>query len=109
MRRARVVTEPFSDYIRWEHEGTPLNLELGEDIRWLPRHRIPAGAVLPVDGNDWWMVDNTEVIVGRFDADGQPTERELVTDPTVVAQCARVRDLLWWLATPHADYRPPVV
>ncbi|MFF4988597.1 DUF6879 family protein [Streptosporangium saharense] len=97
----RVVTEPFSDYIRWEHEGTPLNLELGEDIRWLPRHRIPAGAVLPVD--------NAEVIVGRFDADGRPTERELIKDSTVVAQCARVRDLLWWLATPHADYRPPVV
>ncbi|WP_344012221.1 DUF6879 family protein [Nocardiopsis exhalans] len=36
--RARVlgVSEPLSDYIRWERAATRFNDEAGEDIRWLP-------------------------------------------------------------------------
>jgi len=37
IRRVRVISEPVSDYIRWEHACTSLNVEAGEDIRWLPR------------------------------------------------------------------------
>ncbi|WP_405442385.1 DUF6879 family protein [Streptomyces niveus] len=33
----RVISEPSRDYIRWEHSLTPLNLEAGEVIHWLPR------------------------------------------------------------------------
>lgn len=108
VRRVRVVTEPVSDYIRWEREGTALNIEMGEDVRWLPRHQLPAGLVFPVDGNDWWLVDDDQVIVGYFDGSGRPSSRELITDPGVVADCVRVRDLLWRLGISHADYRPPV-
>lgn len=107
VRRVRVITEPHTDYIAFEYHDTPHNLAAGEDIRWLPRHRLPAGVVLPVGGNDWWLVDDADVIVGYFDADGRPSSRELITDPGVVADCVRVRDLLWGMATPHADYRPP--
>ncbi|GHE42054.1 hypothetical protein GCM10017673_50320 [Streptosporangium violaceochromogenes] len=107
VRRVRVITEPVSDYIRWEHEGTALNLEFGEDVRWLPRHRLPAGAVFPVGGNDFWLVDDDRVIVGYFDADGRPSGRELITDPDAVADCVRVRDLLWGMAVPHAGYPLP--
>lgn len=39
MRRARIVSEPVTDYIRWEHAATPLNLEAGELVRWLPRRQ----------------------------------------------------------------------
>lgn len=36
-RRARIVSEPVSDYIRFEHEGTEsLNIAAGEEVRWLP-------------------------------------------------------------------------
>ena len=39
IRRARIVSEPVSEYIRWEHEITSANVEAGEDVRWLPRRR----------------------------------------------------------------------
>ncbi|TDD88335.1 hypothetical protein E1293_06560 [Actinomadura darangshiensis] len=35
IRRARVVSEPLSDYIRWEHMLTSQNVAAGEDVRCL--------------------------------------------------------------------------
>ena len=37
MRRARIVSEPISDYIRYEYDGTFTNTAAGEQVRWLPR------------------------------------------------------------------------
>ena len=37
VRRVRVVSEPLSEYLRWEHACTDVNIKVGEDIRWLPR------------------------------------------------------------------------
>lgn len=39
MRRLRVVSEPLSDYVRYEYDGTFSNVAAGEDVRWLPRSR----------------------------------------------------------------------
>jgi hypothetical protein len=39
IRRIRVVSEPLSDYLRWEHACTAVNIEAGEDIRWLSPHQ----------------------------------------------------------------------
>ncbi len=106
VRRVRVVTEPISPYIAFEHHDTPHNIAAGEDIRWLPRHRLPVGLVLPAAGSDWWLIDDDQVIVGHFDAEGRPGRQELAEDPVVVADFIRVRDLLWGLAIPHTDYTP---
>lgn len=103
IRRVRVVSEPVSEYIRWEHALTPVTVEAGEDIRWLPRHRMPA-VDLPLGGADWWLFDDRLLAVGRFDDDGRVLGSELVDDPAVVARCAAVRDLLWPLAVPHREY-----
>src|SRR5581483_7992998 len=46
VRRARIVSEPVTDYIRWEHAITPANLAAGERVSWLPRHRA-ADLALP--------------------------------------------------------------
>ncbi|MFC5829859.1 DUF6879 family protein [Nonomuraea insulae] len=104
VRRVRVVTEPVSDYIRWEHAVAPTNLEAGEDIRWLPRHRL-SRLELPMSGADWWLFDDRLLAVGRFDDDGRVLGSELVTDAAVVARCAEVRDLLWAQAVPHDEYK----
>lgn len=104
VRRIRVITEPATDYIRWEHALTPLGLEAGEDIRWLPRHQLPPVG-LPLDGDDWWLFDDRLLAVGRFDHDGRVLGSELVDNPAVVTQCTAVRDLLWPLAVPHAEYK----
>jgi len=106
VRRVRVVTEPLSQYIRWEHAVTRLNQEAGEDIRWLPRHLVPQDIQFPVDGRDFWLFDDQVVTVGHFDENGRVLGSELVTDPAAVAACASVRDALWPLAIPHRAYQP---
>lgn len=35
MRRARIVSEPVTDDIRWEHALTAVNVAVGEQVRWL--------------------------------------------------------------------------
>ncbi|MEU6375910.1 DUF6879 family protein [Streptomyces sp. NPDC046909] len=106
VRRVRVVTEPHSPYIQWEYAATPHNEEAGEEIRWLPRHRLPEELVFPVGGNDWWLFDGRLLAVGHFDSDGRVLGSELVDATEAVAECVRVRDLLWDLAIPHREYKP---
>ncbi|MFB6982207.1 DUF6879 family protein [Streptomyces scopuliridis] len=105
VRRVRVVSEPHSRYVGWEHSLTRLNLEAGEDIRWLPRHQLPEGVSLPVAGNDWWLFDDRLLAVGHFDAEGRVLGSELIEDPETVAECVRVRDQLWAVAIPHVEYK----
>ncbi|WBB58039.1 hypothetical protein O7599_20480 [Streptomyces sp. WMMC500] len=106
IRRVRVVSEPVTDYIRWELALTPMNHEAGEDIRWLPRRRLPDGFRFPAEGHDWWLFDEDTLAVTHFRADGRFDGAELITDPAVVGEAVQVRDRLWSLALPYADYRP---
>jgi len=55
IRRVRIVSEPVTDYIRFEYETTGSNVAVGEDIRWLPRH-IATGLLPPAD--DYWVFDS---------------------------------------------------
>ena len=44
-RRARIVSEPLSPFVRFEHGMTSgMNIAAGEDVRWLPRRLTPACA-----------------------------------------------------------------
>ncbi|MGW2864247.1 DUF6879 family protein [Streptomyces sp. NPDC001205] len=95
VRRVRVITEPHSQYVRWEHSLTVQNLAVGEDIRWLPRHELPEGTTFPLQGNDWWLYDDKLLAVGHFDAEGRVLGSELITEPSIVGECVRLRDLLW--------------
>ncbi|AYV29614.1 DUF6879 family protein [Streptomyces goshikiensis] len=106
VRRVRVVTQPHSPYIQWEHSLTDGNELAGEDIRWLPRHLLPNGLRLPMDGNDWWLFDDRLLAVGHFDHEGRVLGSELIEDVNAVEECIRVRDLLWASAIPHAEYKP---
>ncbi|MFD9030107.1 DUF6879 family protein [Streptomyces sp. NPDC059567] len=105
VRRVRVVTEPHSPYIQWEYATTPVNVEAGEQIRWISRAALPSHT-LPVGGNDWWLFDDKILAVGHFDKDGRVLGSELISDPSTVAQCASIRDVLWGAATPHSEYKP---
>ncbi|MFD3325766.1 DUF6879 family protein [Streptomyces sp. NPDC058701] len=106
VRRVRVVSEPHSPYIQWEYATTAVNEEAGESIRWMPRHKLPEGLRFPVDGNDWWLYDDRLLAVGHFDDAGQVLGSEIIEDPAIVAECIRVRDLLWSIATPTIEYKP---
>lgn len=106
VRRVRVVTEPHGPYIQWEYSITGWNEQAGEDIRWLPRHLLPGGLYLPMEGNDWWLFDDRLLAVGHFDDQGRVLGSELIEEPEALAECIRVRDLLWAIAIPHAEYKP---
>ncbi|MCZ4086218.1 MULTISPECIES: DUF6879 family protein [Streptomyces] len=106
MRRVRVVRQPHSPYIQWEYETAHVNEEAGEEVRWLPRNQLPEKMAFPVERNDWWLFDDRSVAVGHFDDEGRFLGSEVIEDPSVVAECVRVRDLLWSLAIPHREYKP---
>lgn len=103
-RRARIVSEPLSDYIRFELEATGgLNVAAGEEVRWLPR-RLARGLSVPV--NDYWVFDDRLVRFGFFAGDGTYLDDELTDDPEIVRSCAEAFERVWELAVPHASYRP---
>jgi hypothetical protein len=81
VRRARIVSEPVTDYIRYEWAGTGPNVDAGEDIRWLPR-RLASAIALP--GNDFWLFDGATAVFTVFTGSGDVAERQLTTDPATV-------------------------
>jgi hypothetical protein len=102
-RRARVISEPASSYIRYEHSITDAtNIAGGEEVRWLPR-RLASDLCLP--GNDFWLFDARVIRFHHFSGDGEIVEDELVSDPTVIRRCASAFELIWDRAIPHADYQ----
>lgn len=102
-RRARIISEPVTDYIRYEWAGTDVNVEAGEDIRWLPR-RLTSSIALP--GNDFWLFDDSTVVFTVFTGKGEVLERQLTTDPVVVQLCRSAFEASWSIAIPHSEYKP---
>ncbi len=104
MRRARIISEPVTSYIRYEYAGTPLNIMAGEEVRWLPRTRA---ARLPLPGADFWLFDQEVVVFNHFTGDGGWLGNELVTgDPGLATLCSGAFEAVWALATPHDEYDP---
>jgi hypothetical protein len=104
VRRARIVSEPVTDYIRYEYDVTEgLNLAAGEEVRWLPR-RQASDIALP--GNDFWVFDNCLVLFNIFAGDGTWPEdgTELREEPAVVALCTNAFEAVWQRAIPHREY-----
>ncbi|MEU6090573.1 DUF6879 family protein [Streptomyces sp. NPDC047085] len=103
VRRARIVSEPVSKYIRFEYEVTNgLNIAAGEEVRWLPRRKA-TGVALP--GNDFWLFDSSLLLVNHFDGEGEWLETALSSDPQEIKLCASAFEVVWELGIPHADYQ----
>ena len=45
VRRARIVSEPLSDYQRWSYSIAQPMVDAGEDIRWVPRRLVSSIAI----------------------------------------------------------------
>ncbi|QGV80038.1 DUF6879 family protein [Streptomyces ficellus] len=101
IRRARIVSEPVSDYIAFEHSGTFTNVAAGEQIRWLPR-RSASDLALP--GNDFWLFDGRLVQFNVFDGVGRWVHTDQTEDPAVVELCASAFEAVWERAIPHEKY-----
>lgn len=102
VRRARVVSEPVTPYIRFEHAVTDsMNLAAGEEVRWLPRTQA---SDLRLPGNDFWGFDDRLVRFHHFAGDGTWLYDELTDDVEVVASCWEAFEAVWTRAIDHCDY-----
>ncbi|WP_280274453.1 DUF6879 family protein [Nocardia wallacei] len=97
--RVRVVTVPHSDYQRWLLSETVDNIDVGEDIRYLPRHL--AGEILT---DDFWLFDDERVAFNLIDKEGKPAGAAVTDNPHIAAYCHSAKERLWKLATPYSEY-----
>ncbi|MDI3409297.1 DUF6879 family protein [Streptomyces cavernicola] len=102
IRRARVVSEPVSEYIRWEHYVTHANVTAGEQVRWLPRRQATA---IALPANDFWLFDDELLRVHHFSGDGAVMEDEITTDPEAVKLCSAAFEAVWEQAIPHRQFK----
>jgi hypothetical protein len=101
VRRARIVCEPFSDYMRFSHAGTGPNVDAGEQVRWLARRRASR---IPLPGNDFWLLDGNRVLFNYFTGAGRSAGHELATDAPAVRLCQTAFQAVWDMAIPHGQY-----
>lgn len=102
VRRARIVSEPVTDYIRYEHASTVVNVHAGEEVRWLPRRRA-SDIALP--GNDFWLFDAQVIRWGYFSGDGAMVGHDISEDPAAAALCSQAFEVVWNRAIPHDQYK----
>ena len=100
--RVRVVSVPHSEYTRWLLDACAPNAAAGEQIRWLPRHRIGSG-VVPAD--DYWLFDGRTVAFNTVDGTGDAVGLAVTTDPAIATVCAQAWDILWDSGIDHAKYQ----
>jgi hypothetical protein len=101
VRRARVVSEPLSEYQRWSYSIAHPMVDAGEDIRWVPR-RLVSAVALP--GNDFYVFDARRVIFLLYAGNGLAAGMLSSTDPTHLRLCRSAFDDVWKLAIPHREY-----
>ncbi|WP_194904364.1 DUF6879 family protein [Catenulispora rubra] len=103
VRRVRIVSVPVSLYSRFLYAGTGLNIEAGEEVRWLPR---PLASDIALPGNDFWLFDDATAVFNLFDGDGGWCEPgfEQRTEPSVVELCSSAFAAAWTRATQHDQF-----
>ncbi|MGH3601761.1 MAG: DUF6879 family protein [Pseudonocardiaceae bacterium] len=102
-RRAHIVSEPISNYQKWAFEITPPFVAAGEDIRWVPRHRV---STVALPGNDFWLFDDEVVVFLIFAGSGLVVDRHRTTDHGAIELCRTSFEEVWKLSIPHSEYRP---
>lgn len=103
VRRARIVSEPLSDYQRWSYSIAYPMVDAGEDIRWVPRPMVSSVA-LP--GNDFYLFDGRLVVFLIYAGSGLGIDKITSTEPGDIRLCRSAFDAVWKLSTPHRAYKP---
>lgn len=103
-RRARIVSEPLSDYQLWTRSHATMFIDAGEDIRYLRRPRL-ATVALPGSG-DFYVFDDELVVFLHYAGNGTNSSFQITENPQTVRDCREAFETVWGLATPFRDYRP---
>jgi hypothetical protein len=101
VRRARVVSEPLSDYQRWSHSIALPMVEAGEDIRWVPR-RLMSSVAMP--GNDFYLFDDRLAVFLLYTGNGLAAGMTGSTDRADLRLCRSAFEAAWELSVPHREY-----
>ncbi|CAM4259910.1 DUF6879 domain-containing protein [Nocardia ninae] len=101
VNRARVVTVPHNDYTNYAKHVARLNAEAGEDVRYLPRHLINPDDLTT---DDWWIFDDSVVAFTVFEPSGRWVGGAVTTDPRILEYIRTVKERVWSVAVPLADY-----
>lgn len=102
VRRARIVSEPLSDYQQWSRSIAHPMVEAGEDIRWVPRRLVSS---IGFPGNDFYLFDDRLVVFLHYAGNGLGVDKVTSTDPNDIHLCRTAFDAVWPLAIRHCDYR----
>jgi hypothetical protein len=98
--RVHIVTQPLSDYLRYEFAAYRYNVQAGEDVRILDVTDRPN----PLAGfGDFWLFDRTKVVAMHYRPDGTQSARELL-DGAELDRYRQARDTALSLAVPFAEY-----
>src|SRR6266536_2518680 len=98
VRRARIVSEPLSDYQRWSYSIAYPMVAAGEDIRWVPR---PLVSSVAIPGNDFYLFDDRLIVFLLYAGNGTAVDRIISTDPADIRLCRSAFDAVWRLSIPH--------
>lgn len=103
VRRARIVSEPLSDYQHWSYSIAYPMVDAGEDIRWVPR-RLVSSVALP--GNDFYLFDDRMIVFMIYSGNGLGVDKVMSTDLADIRLCRSAFEAVWKLSIAHSDYQP---
>lgn len=103
IRRARVVSEPLSDYQRWSYSVAHPMVDAGEDIRWIPRRWVSS---IAMPGNDFYLFDDRIVVFLLYAGNGLAVDKVASEDQHDIGLCRSAFDAVWKFSVPHRDYEP---
>ena len=103
VRRARIVSEPLSDYQRWSYSIAHPMVDAGEDIRWVPRRLVSS---IGIPGNDFYLFDDRLVVFLIYSGSGLNADYQTSNDLADIHLCRSAFEDVWKLAIPHGEYQP---
>jgi hypothetical protein len=102
-RRARVVSEPVSEYQQWTLSHVEQFVEAGEDVRYVPRRQL-IDVLIPGTG-DFYVFDDRLALFLHYAGTGTNTDFEITEDPRIVRLCRNAFEAVWPFGIPARDFR----
>jgi hypothetical protein len=102
-QRVHVVTEPLTDYMRFELTGYAQSVDAGEEVRIA---HVAETEAWPSDlpRLDYFLFDSSELYLQHYDDAGEWLGTEPITDPAAIVRACRWRDAALYRATLWWDY-----
>ncbi|MBB5153922.1 DUF6879 family protein [Saccharopolyspora phatthalungensis] len=101
MQRIKFVRKPLTDYARFLFDWVIAdNVTAGEDYRIVDL----AECKVDLPAQDFWIFDESMVVLLNFNPDGTLRDREII-DPAHSAKCFEWRDLALKESVPFDEYR----